>query len=70
MTKVTEVMTLYAKELQAIQDFAFVYMNICLEFVTLVTKTVVEYPPVQKALEFIVTLTPEKVQAILVRSII
>merc|ERR1711875_21967 len=44
----------YPAEFQAIKDFMFVYMNIC-----------VEYPPVVKAIDYIVTLTPEKAQATL-----
>merc|ERR1712033_58050 len=58
VTKVDEVMTMYPAEIQAIQDFMFVYVNICLEYATWAINTIVEYPPVQKAIEYIVTLTP------------
>jgi len=65
VTKVDEVMTMYPAEIQAIQDFMFVYVNICLEYATWAINTIVEYPPVQKAIEYIVTLTPEKALATL-----
>merc|ERR1711970_127008 len=65
VTKIDEVMTMYPAEIQAIQDFIFVYVNICLEYATYVINTIVEYPPVQNALEYMVTLTPEKALATL-----
>jgi len=65
MTKFDELMTMYPEELQAIKDFMFVYMNICMEYATWAVNTIVEYPPVVKALDYIVTLTPEKAQATL-----
>merc|ERR1712121_176467 len=46
VTKVDEVMTMYPAEIQAIQDFMFVYVNICLEYATWAINTIVEHPPV------------------------
>merc|ERR1719209_2703873 len=63
VTKHNEVMTLYPKEYQAIMDFLSLYMNICMDYAAWAINTFVEYPPVQKAIEYIVTLTPEKAQA-------
>merc|ERR1719494_357016 len=65
ITKRDEIMTMYPEEYQAILDFVFVYMNICLEYATWAINTIVEYPTVTKAIEYIVTFTPEKAQAIL-----
>merc|ERR1711970_359556 len=56
VTKVDEVMTMNPAEIQAIQDFIFVYVNICLEYATYVINTILEY---------IFTLTPEKALATL-----
>jgi len=65
LTKLDEIMTMYPEEFQAIKDFLFVYMNICMEYATWAFNTIVEYPPVVKAIDYIVTLTPEKAQATL-----
>merc|ERR1711915_642947 len=65
MTKYDEAMKLYPEEYKAIQDFLVLYMNICLDYATWTINTILEYPPVQEAIEYIVTLTPEKVQATL-----
>merc|ERR1711970_1579181 len=65
VTKVDEVIKMYPAEIKAIQDFIFVYVNICLEYATWAINTIVEYPPVQKAIEYIVTLTSEKALATL-----
>merc|ERR1712142_867869 len=65
MTKFDELMTMYPEELQAIKDFMVVYMNICMEYATWAVNTIVEYPPVVKAINYIVTLTPEKAQVTL-----
>merc|ERR1711970_674114 len=62
MTKFDEVMKMYPAEIQAIYDLMFVYVNICLEYATWAFNPIVEYPPVQKAIEYIVTLTPEKAE--------
>ena len=70
MTKIGEVMAMYPEEIKAIQDIVILYMNICMEYATWVINTIVEHPSVQMVVEFIVTFTPEKAQAILVRSII
>merc|ERR1712033_10133 len=65
VTKIDELMKMYPEEIQAIQDFIFVYVNICLEYANWAINTIVEYPPVQKALQYIATLTPEKALATL-----
>ena len=70
ITKHNEVMNLYPKEYQAIMDFLSLYMNICMDYAAWALNTFVEYPPVQKAIEYLVNLTPEKAQASLVRQII
>merc|ERR1711872_735466 len=62
ITKHNEVMSLYPKEYQAIVDLSL-YMNICMDYAAWALNTIVEYPPVQKAIEYLVSLTPEKAQA-------
>merc|ERR1711970_323266 len=56
VTKVDELMKMYPSEIQAIQDFLFVYVNLCLEYANWAINTIVEYPPVQKALETLDTI--------------
>merc|ERR1711962_422007 len=63
ITKQNEVMNLYPKEYQAIMDFVSLYMNICMDYAAWALNTIVEYPPVQKAIEYLVGPTPEKAQA-------
>merc|ERR1712121_551913 len=58
VTKIDELMKMYPEEIQAIQDFIFVYVNLCLEYANWTINTIVEYPPVQKALEYIATHVP------------
>merc|ERR1712243_100763 len=65
ITKVNEVMNLYPKEYQAVMDFLSLYMNIFMDYAAWVINTIVEYPPVQKAIEYLINLTPEKAQATL-----
>jgi len=66
IAKLNEVMNLYPKEYQAIMDLLSLYMNICMDYAAWAINTVVEYPPIQKAIEYILNLTPAKAQASLV----
>merc|ERR1711962_642231 len=63
ITKQNEVMNLYPKEYQAIMDFVSLYMTISMDYAAWALNTIVEYPPVQKAIEYLVGPTPEKAQA-------
>merc|ERR1712121_419001 len=56
VTKIDELMKMYPEEIQAIQDFIFVYVNLCLEYANWTINTIVEY---------LATLTPEKALATL-----
>merc|ERR1719402_1383110 len=62
-TKFNEIVELYPKEIQAVQDFVVLYVNICSNYANWIIKTVFEHPIVQKILNYIATLTPEKAQA-------
>ncbi|CAL4108269.1 unnamed protein product, partial [Meganyctiphanes norvegica] len=53
----------YPDEIQAVKDFVILYVNICLDYATCVSNTVVEHPTVQKTIKYIQALTPEKAQA-------
>merc|ERR550519_132026 len=61
--KLEEVVKAYPEEFKAVQDFFNVYYDICVRYITWAVTTVVEYPAVQKAIQYITTLTPEKAQA-------
>merc|ERR550519_2806148 len=63
--KLEEVVKTYPEEFKAVQDFFNVYYDICVRYITWAVTTVVEYPAVQKAIQYITTLTPEKAQATL-----
>merc|ERR1712142_1082190 len=62
-TKFNEIVELYPNEIQAVQDFVFLYVKICSDYASWIIKTVFEHPIVQKILNYIATLTPEKAQA-------
>merc|ERR1712121_160475 len=50
-------------EIQALNDFIILYMNICMDYTTWIINTIFEHPTVQKIIGYIATLTPEKAQA-------
>merc|ERR1712142_923469 len=62
-TKFNEIVELYPNEIQAVQDFVVLYVSICTDYATWIINTVFEHPIVQKILNYIATLTPEKAQA-------
>jgi len=62
-TKFNEVVESYPEEIKAVQDFVIIYANICLDYATWAMNTAFEHPTVQKIIEYIQTLTPEKAQA-------
>merc|ERR1712142_1282073 len=62
-TKFNEIVELYPNEIQAVQDFVVLYVRVCSDYATWIINTVFEHPIVQKILNYIATLTPEKAQA-------
>merc|ERR1712008_581317 len=65
-TQIGEVMTMYPEVFEAIDKLMFISINLCSKYATWAVNIIVEYPLVQKAIEYIVNLTPEKAQATLV----
>merc|ERR1712121_19711 len=63
LNKANEMIELYPNEIQALNDFIILYMNICMDYTTWIINTIFEHPTVQKIIGYIATLTPEKAQA-------
>merc|ERR1711970_1706165 len=61
--QIEEVVAMNSEVFAAIGNFMVVYINLCSEYATWAVNTIVEYPLVQQAIEYITTLTPEKAQA-------
>merc|ERR1711970_657835 len=61
--QIEEVVAMHPEVFVAIGNFMVVYINLCSEYATWAVNTIVEYPLVQQAIEYITTLTPEKAQA-------
>jgi len=56
---------MYPEVFAAINNFMFIYINLCSKYLTWAVTTIVEYPLVQQTIEYVATLTPEKAQATL-----
>jgi len=64
-TNIDEIRTMYPEVFAAIDNFMFIYINLCSKYITWAVTTIVEYPLVQQVIEYVATLTPEKAQATL-----